>query len=456
MSTARDEELDRLLNELVDSTLTEVDERRLEAMLRGDASARRQYREFMALHADLHWDYAAAAISPPERSGQAEHGRQRTKWNVSIAWAAAALLLVLATGVFLSTGNRRGDVVDEQPVIGQITPLAGDIQLGYGATIQAISQETELRAGVNIHVVGLASLAELRLDDGTEISLAGETRIDCFRQDGQTSLALREGYLSANVTRQATECPLVIHTPGAEMQVLGTRLAVSADDEISELGVRHGQVLLKRLTDGETVDVFSGQYAVVSQRVELETKPWPETPEIWSEDFENGLPAGWRYGQWLRAGDSRGVVRAARRFAMDGSQSHLHRITLPKRWMEGLWRLHEDTVLHFTYKMNRPGWFHIMMGVRSDDLNASHVGNYELQSNFWKKAEPDQWQTVSVPLSAFRKNVRGVPYASLPVGSPSAGDVVYLLWFNTGDVDRGLVIDRIWVDRGSQPSEDSP
>ena len=204
-------------------------------------------------------------------------------------------------------------------------------------------------------------------------------------------------------------------------------MAVSADNEMSELGVRHGRVLLKRLTDGETVDVVTGQYAVVSQRAALEAKPWPKTPETWSEDFENGLPDGWRYGQWLRDGpaeDSRGVVLAARRFALDGSESQLHRITLPKQWMRGLWRLEEDTVLHFTYKMSRPGWFHIMMGVRSDDLNASHIGNYELQSSFWKKGEPDQWQTVSVPFSAFRKNIRGVPYADLPSTSPRAGDVV--------------------------------
>jgi hypothetical protein len=267
---------------------------------------------------------------------------------------------------------------------------------------------------------------------------------------------LHEGNLSASVVSRAADRPLQIHTSNAQISVLGTRLAVSAGAETSQLGVRQGRVQLRRRTDGETIDVGSGQYAVVSQRAALEARPWPTTPETWSEDFEDGLPDEWRYGQWLRngpAGDSRGIVLAARRFALDGSDSQLHRITLPKRWMEGLWRLEEDTVLHFTYKMIRPGWFHIMMGVRSDDLNASHVGNYELQSSFWRQGEPDQWQTVSVPFAAFRRNVRGVPYADLPPVSPRAGDVVYLLWFNTGDVDRGLMIDRIWIDRRSQPSE---
>jgi len=457
MSTTYNE-LDRVLNELVDGTLTEAEEHRLAEILCTDASARRQYRQFMALHADLHWDYAAAAVSQPETNQRSKQGQQRTR-NIGRTWAAAAMLAVVVTGALLLTWNWRQDMDPNRPAIGRITPLAGDVQLEYGGRIQIVSQEAELGAGASIHVVGLASLAELRLDDGTEISLAGETHVECHRQDRQTTVTLHKGHLSANVTQQAAERPLLIHTPSADMQVLGTRFAVSADDEASELGVRHGRVLLKRLTDGETVDVFTGQYAVVSQRAALEAKPWPKTPETWSEDFENGLPDGWRYGQWLRDGpaeDSRGVVLAARRFALDGSESELHRITLPKRWMEGLWQLEEDTHLHFTYKMSRPGWFHIMMGVRSDDLNPSYIGNYELQSSFWQKADPDEWQTVSVPFSAFRKNVRGVPYDELPPGSPRAGDVAHLLWFNTGDVDRGLMIDRIWVDRSSQTTEDKP
>ena len=161
--------------------------------------------------------------------------------------------------------------------------------------------------------IGLAGLAVLRLDDGTEISLAGETRINCHRQEGQTTVILHEGHLDRERNSSSGRTPVVDSHSRAEMQVLGTRLAVSADNEVSELGVRRGRVLLKRMTDGESVDVVTGQHAVVSQRAALEAKPWPETPEIWSEDFEDGLPEGWRYGQWLRDGwaeDSRGVVLA--------------------------------------------------------------------------------------------------------------------------------------------------
>ena len=97
MNTKHNDELDRLLNELVDGTLSEVDEQRLAEILRADALARGQYRQFMALHADLHWDYAAAAVSQPGTNGQSQQGRQHRKWNGGRTWAAAAMLLLAPT-----------------------------------------------------------------------------------------------------------------------------------------------------------------------------------------------------------------------------------------------------------------------------------------------------------------------------------------------------------------------
>lgn len=459
MSARQDDRLESLLNDLADGTLTDEGESRLAEMLRADGGARRRYRQFLALHADLHWDYAAVAVLRPGEKIEARQDKPRWNWRARRLWTAAALLLVLAAGGLLLSWRGKAAPDYERPVIGQLTPLAGEVQFVDREEMRAVSRESDLHTGATIHVSGLTGLAALRLDDGTEISLVGETRIECRRDAGQTKIILHEGYLSANVMPQAAGHPLLIQTASAEMRVLGTRLAVSADHETAELGVQQGRVHLKRRSDGETVEVSSGRCVVVSQRTALETKPWPSTPETWEEDFEHGLPDDWRYGQWSREErpeGTRGVVRAACRFALDGSDSRLHRITLPKRWMQGLWRLQEDTHLHFTYKMSRPGWFHVMMGVRSDDLNPSHIGNYELQSSYWSVGRPDQWQTVSVPFSAFRKNLRGVSYADLPHTAPRASDVVYLLWFNTGDVDRGLVIDRIWIDRHSQLTEESP
>jgi hypothetical protein len=310
-----------------------------------------------------------------------------------------------------------------------------------------------------IHVKGLAGLAHLRLDDGTEIVVSGETRLTCTRENGQTWLTMHHGQLAANVAPQAAGRPLTINTSNAEIEVLGTRLAVSNENEVSELGVHHGRVRIRRLSDGKAIEVAGGQYAIASQRTSLEAKAWPEVVDGWDEDFEEGLPEDWRYGQWLDDGlpvGSHGGVLASRRSTLEGIDTDQYRITLPKRWTRGLWQIHEDSRLSFTYKMSRPGWFQIMMGVRSDDWNPSYVGNYELQSSYWPKAPANEWQTVSVPLSAFRKNHRGTEYSALPTEPPRPGDIVPLLWFSTGEVNRGLVIDHIWIDRGHQLTEDRP
>lgn len=445
MIKEREDDLEKLLNQLADGMLAEDVESQLSEILRTDPAARQQYRQFMTLHADLQWDYAVAAVMRPNTASCSRRQLRQWKGRRKGLWATAVVLLVVITaGLWFSQRSRDGSQADRL-VVGRLTRLTGVVQITDRGRVQEVSQDVDLRTESMVNVTGLAGLALLRLDDGTEISLTGETRVTCMCKDGQMSITVHQGQLSANVTRQPPSRPLLIRTPNAEIAVIGTRFAVSTDADFSELGVRQGDVRFRRLSDGETIEVKAGEYAVASRRSALKAIPWPASPDRWREDFVDGLPDGWRFGQWVDDGKTGGAVRAARQFALDGHESKLFRVTLPKQWTRGLFKVQDDSYLTFTYKMKRPGWFHIMMGARSDDLNPSHAGNYELQSNYWEKAPADQWQTIRVPLSAFRKNQRGVQYSKLPLVPPRAGDVAYLLWFNTGDVDRGLVIDQIAI-----------
>ena len=92
--------------------------------------------------------------------------------------------------------------------------------------------------------------------------------------------------------------PLFLATSGAEVRVLGTRLTLSIEEGETSLGVTEGEVVMKRLSDGKSVQVKGGYHADVSPDSILIPQPIEPAPDTWSADFEAGLPDGWQRGQW--------------------------------------------------------------------------------------------------------------------------------------------------------------
>ncbi|MFZ5832509.1 MAG: FecR domain-containing protein, partial [Planctomycetota bacterium] len=372
-------------------------------------------------------------------------GRWPRYWVILAAASVAALLM--ASAWYVQTREQGGRA---SPEVGRIVRVEGQVTVEVDGRARVATEGSRLLEGETLHTRGMASVALLTLDDGTQVDLAGETRMECTRQGTQKQVRVREGQIGARVVRQPASAPLKILTPSAEILVLGTSLTLSADAQGAELGVHRGRVRLTRVSDGRTIEVAGGQYAVASPRVELVARPLPQAPDRWSADFEAGLPEQWRYGQWIGSGlpeGSFGAVRATRQSALDGSLVEHYRVTPPKDWTRGLFRIDDDTYLNFTYTMERPGWLSIMMGIRSDSPAPAHAGNFELQDSSWSSIEPGQWQTVSIPLTAFRRCVRGMAYNDCPLDPPPVGSAAYLFWFTTGESDRGLMIDRIWISR---------
>ncbi len=77
-------------------------------------------------------------------------------------------------------------------------------------------------------------------------------------------LHLRQGRLSARVQPQPAGKPMRLHTPTAEMQVLGTQFNVDVGPVETVLRVNEGRVRLKRLSDGEVVEAPARHQALAS------------------------------------------------------------------------------------------------------------------------------------------------------------------------------------------------
>ena len=237
----------------------------------------------------------------------------------------------------------------------------------------------------------------------------------------------------------------------AEVRVMGTRLSISAETSGTTLSVSKGHVGMKRLSDGRSVDVRSGYHAVASPSSELTAQLTPPASDIWAADFEDGVPDNWRIGQWVRDDlprNSRGAVRSARWNPGSG----LYYAVRSNRVTTGLFHVHDDTYLNFTYKLDQPGWFNLFVVVRRNDVDdRSRTGNYAHKEAAWWQIPAGEWRTVSVPLTKFHKVVRDRS-KDAPEIRPQAGDAVNSIWFSTPETDRGLTIDRLWVTRG-KPTE---
>jgi hypothetical protein len=270
------------------------------------------------------------------------------------------------------------------------------------------------------------------------------------KENGQ-KVVVDAGQITAQVTPQPADAPFCVGTQNAEVRVLGTEFQLSAAADLTRLDVTKGTVMFTRLCDQQSVQVADGQYAVArDERADLEAREIAVAPDKFEAAFEDGLPFGWRAGEWWQAdlpAGSRGAVRAARPQAPKYGNDEHYEICTNNAWSQahcGLFSIHEDSYLNLTYTMHRPEWFQIILGTRAADGRRQ---NFEVpKGEPWWKFPAGQWRTLSIPLNRLddiSKRRQPSPIAPTPVGREA-----YFLLVSSQEHDRELVIDRLWVTRG--------
>jgi hypothetical protein len=139
----------------------------------------------------------------------------------------------------------------------------------------------QLAAGQEVRTAGRKSLAVIRYRDGTRIELGPGTTAVLMNPAGPRLLRgkpfgkgvfLSEGKLTADVRKQPVGKPMVLATDRAAVEVLGTRLVLSASPVSTRVAVSEGRVRVVRRSDGETALVGAGHSAVVSPGKPLKAK----------------------------------------------------------------------------------------------------------------------------------------------------------------------------------------
>ena len=184
------------------------------------------------------------------KSGRSRSGKKRlsglmTRWYSALA--AAAILFVTVT-LYLLSGQSDTESV-------RIVHLRGAVQwVGEGGQItRDIGPGRHLPGGT---LEGLSEDAwiELEFDDRTRVSLTGQSMLMLSQQQPK-QLHLRRGSLSASVRPQPMDKAMLIHTPTARVEVLGTQLNIEAEATTTTMDVNEGLVRVTRLSDGKITEV---------------------------------------------------------------------------------------------------------------------------------------------------------------------------------------------------------
>jgi anti-sigma-K factor RskA len=307
-------DLDALLSQLVDGTISTADQTRLEGMLRSDRAVRDAYRAFMHMESMLAWQLVqppAGAVTDAirleeDRAGQ-DHNRSaaaRNAWKRSAVWLLPLVATALTAGVIALV------MVFTAPDLGEAPPAGSAID---ACALLADFTDAEWADGLQIERGAafapgplrlVAGSAQLRFHSGAFVTLSGPAEIEVL--DGN-SLFLRSGRIIPYVPHSAKGFTVV--SPTGEVIDLGTEFAVSVDaDGRTDVHVISGDVQLARgrVAEGTFLTMkqgFGGRVAATTAAPEFTDTPLvfdnfsTDPPTLHWQDIDAGRVATIHDGQ---------------------------------------------------------------------------------------------------------------------------------------------------------------
>jgi hypothetical protein len=307
------DEFSRLADLVFSGRAGEAEEARLAELLAKDPARRQEFFKILDLHRLL--PLAREGTEDAERFLQSLRARAqarrdggeflaaarrrilstRARARFRRIGAAAAALGIVALGL--------GYAVLRAPDVAQVDPVRGTVHLRRNGETAVLSGPRGLRAGQGIETAGPQASAVLRFPDGTTVELSSATRVEGVEDSpAGKRLFLRRGRAAALVPRQPEGRPMVFATPQGEARVLGTSLKILVDNGLkgsTRLEVHEGKVRLTR-SDGASVEVVAGHYAVAAAGVDLAAKPLPSPGEPAARAVVARMPPG----SWLSVPDT--------------------------------------------------------------------------------------------------------------------------------------------------------
>ena len=421
-----------------DGRLSPAEAAELGARLRQDAETRAWLWE-VAAQATAMGDLAR--VRAARRQEAVPSAKPSRKMPRFFRWAVAAAVLV----ALLTAGLALWLHQPADPYILTVTDVAGEATWSSDGRVRsALTVERRLAAGAVV-VEGETASARLRFEDGTQLTLGGDSEAVIF-VDGRKQVRLNKGTLFAAVTPQAAGQPMLVRTATADVEALGTVFALTALPDRTVLNVEQGRVRLRRLADGQTVEVAAQQSAIASldTGTRLEAAASRPPPTEWRMDFRSPPHQEWK-GQWQPAdGETPARLRAVPCQAgrrTEGMPNIFFGVTARGTDAPGgaLVMLADDSVVRLRFRTAKPTGLGVFLSTRRS--SGAFGGNFE--AAIPSKAgvrEPGGWRRVEVPLTAFQ--AKQPDLATSPTGLQ-----VFFVFVNSYTVDAGLEVAELTITR---------
>lgn len=417
---------------------------RMVQLLQVDETFRRDYVRLCQLSSQLMWAAQGAppdlnlrdrGIAIPAKNAVTRVSRRKRLSPQRVSLGAIVVLVALGLAWTFRPNRESAPLGVVSSVTGTVAVVRGNQPAMPLRADDVLKAPLPMRPGDQIQTDAVGS-AVLVLADRTRILLGPESQMTlAARPDAR--VVVSSGHVTAQVAPQRADAPMIFVTPRASVRVLGTELELMVSKERTEIAVTEGKVRVTRSADGTSAEVSAGQFLPVDEDESLAVIDWPTPPESWSEDFESGLPPGWT-GQFVRE-----ALPAGSRGALQGraipEAPGLRMVAGSPLIERGLFAWHDDSMLHVTFRVQPPAWFHVCLLARTYSRREPLIAWCRVDPDLWR-VRAGEWRTVEIPLSEFRWTGSTQPEATL-------GRIPLQLTFvGPGDLP-GVVIDSVRVER---------
>ncbi|MDB6134264.1 MAG: hypothetical protein JWM59_2507 [Verrucomicrobiales bacterium] len=403
--TIPDSDLDLFLVHYLDGTLDSRELERLIAELEGNAGARRKLRSMAE---------QAVAVAEAGRCGEARQPTAPTTrlvallpdaigggrdWRIPwrrLAILAAGLMMLASVGWWVSGKQSRQM---------EITQVRGAVSWNgqQGRTRQEPAAGLKFKEGT-LELIGDDPLVSVRMDDGSTITLHGESEA-FFSYENGWIVRLRRGSFEAAVQPQPADRPMRVLTPTAELVVVGTIFSLLAQPDETSLEVVEGLVTMRRLADGRKASVRGQNRLVITldHQTTLAPRQLVAPPTTWEADFSI-FPRN-ADGTWVPPGkDAPSGALSARPYIAgrreDGGVLVHHGILY--RHHQALATVQAGAELRLKVRTTSDTSLQIMAVTYRPE--GGYGGNYEINAVPCLRPPDGGWREVNIPLQMLRQN----------------------------------------------------